>query len=62
MTIERPSDRRPPDDEVLAFLRSHHDRDVDDLEVLSGGFWSAAYGYRVGDVARFVKDQVRAAG
>lgn len=43
-------------DEVARFLRSHHGREIDGLEGLSGGFWSAAYGYRVGDqdlVARF---------
>jgi len=41
-------DDRPIED-VLAFLSSHHGAPVTDLEVLSGGFWSAAYGYRLGD-------------
>jgi aminoglycoside phosphotransferase (APT) family kinase protein len=40
-------DDRPIAD-VVAFLSSHHGAPVTDLEVLSGGFWSAAYGYRVG--------------
>lgn len=44
----RPSDDRPPDAEVLAFLRAHHGADPTDLEPLGGGFWSAAYGYRIG--------------
>jgi hypothetical protein len=35
-------------EEVAAFLTVHHDGDVVDLELLSGGYWSAAYGYRVG--------------
>ncbi|MGB0114647.1 MAG: phosphotransferase [Ilumatobacteraceae bacterium] len=45
----RPSDNRPTDAEVVAFLRSHHGIDPTDLEPLGGGFWSAAYGYRVGE-------------
>lgn len=41
------------DTEVLAFLRSHHagHGDVHDLERLSGGYWSAAYAYRLDDRA-----------
>jgi aminoglycoside phosphotransferase (APT) family kinase protein len=41
---------------VQAFLEAHHGAAVHDLEALRGGFWSAAFGYRVGDqelVARF---------
>jgi aminoglycoside phosphotransferase (APT) family kinase protein len=34
---------------VVAFLESHHGAPVTDVELLSGGSWSAAYGYRVGD-------------
>ena len=45
----RPSDNRPSDAEVVGFLRAHHGADPTDLEVLGGGFWSAAYGYRIGD-------------
>jgi aminoglycoside phosphotransferase (APT) family kinase protein len=45
----RPSDNRPSDSEVVAFLRDHHGADPTDLEVLGGGFWSAACGYRIGD-------------
>jgi aminoglycoside phosphotransferase (APT) family kinase protein len=41
-------DVRPVED-VAAFLELHHGEPVTDVEVLSGGFWSAAYGYRVGD-------------
>lgn len=41
-------DARPVED-VVAFLASHHGAPVTEVEVLSGGFWSAAYGYRVGD-------------
>jgi aminoglycoside phosphotransferase (APT) family kinase protein len=49
MTLTPPSDRRPPDASVIEFLRDHHGAQPMDLEVLGGGFWSAAYGYRVGD-------------
>lgn len=49
MLLTRPSDDRPTDDEVLAFLRGRHGVAPTDLEPLSGGFWSAAYGYRLGD-------------
>ncbi|CAB4559480.1 unannotated protein [freshwater metagenome] len=49
MLLTRPSDDRPADDEVLAFLRGHHGAEPTDLEPLRGGFWSAAYGYRLGD-------------
>ncbi len=45
----RPSDDRPPDGAVVEFLRAHHGRSPTDLEPLTGGFWSAAYGYRIGD-------------
>ena len=41
-------DVRPIED-VIAFLSSHHGAAVTDVELLSGGSWSAAYGYRVGD-------------
>jgi aminoglycoside phosphotransferase (APT) family kinase protein len=43
--------RRPHRDEVGRFLAALHGDAVDDLEQLHGGFWSAAYGYRVGDRA-----------
>jgi aminoglycoside phosphotransferase (APT) family kinase protein len=36
-------------EDVTAFLASHHGAPVADVELLSGGSWSAAYGYRVGD-------------
>jgi aminoglycoside phosphotransferase (APT) family kinase protein len=49
VTSERPSDNRPADADVIEFLRSHHGVDPAGLEVLSGGFWSAAFGYRIGD-------------
>lgn len=45
----RPSDNRPSDSEVVGFLRAHHDADPTDLEALDGGYWSAAYGYRIGN-------------
>lgn len=51
MTLTRPSDNRPSDDDVIAFLRTHHGTEPTDLELLSGGFWSAAFGYRIGDDA-----------
>ena len=44
----RPSDDKPSDDEVVAFLTVHHGVGPTGLEVLGGGYWSAAYGYRVG--------------
>ncbi len=47
--MARPSDNRPSDAAVIEFLRGHHGTDPTDLEVLGGGFWSAAFGYRVGD-------------
>jgi aminoglycoside phosphotransferase (APT) family kinase protein len=33
----------------MQFLRGHHGAEPTRLEVLGGGFWSAAYGYRIGD-------------
>ena len=47
--MTRPSDNRPSDDEVVEFLLAHHGAEPTHLEVLGGGFWSAAYGYRIGD-------------
>ncbi len=47
--MNRPSDERPDDEAVVAFLHDHHGRPPEDLEALHGGYWSAAYGYRVGD-------------
>ena len=47
--MDRPSDNRPSDDAVIAFLGAHHGAEPTDLEVLGGGFWSAAFGYRVGN-------------
>jgi aminoglycoside phosphotransferase (APT) family kinase protein len=38
-----------PLDDVRRFLADHHGATVEALEPLSGGFWSAAYGYRVGE-------------
>ncbi len=46
MTLHPPSENRPPLDVVAEFLRSHHGVEPNDLEVLGGGFWSAAFGYR----------------
>ncbi len=34
---------------IIEFLDEHHGTPPNDLEVLSGGYWSAAYGYRIGD-------------
>jgi aminoglycoside phosphotransferase (APT) family kinase protein len=48
--------RGPQVDEVEAFLATSHGRRVSDLELLPGGFWSAAFGYRVDErdlVVRF---------
>lgn len=47
--MSRPSDKRPSDAAVVQFLRAHHGAEPTDLEALRGGFWSAAYGYRIGD-------------
>jgi hypothetical protein len=47
--VNRPSDNRPEDAAVMQFLRGHHGAEPTRLEVLGGGFWSAAYGYRIGD-------------
>jgi hygromycin-B 4-O-kinase len=35
-------------EEVVAFLERHHGARVEDLEALGGGWWSSAWGYRVG--------------
>lgn len=43
-----PASDGPTFDEVARFLAERHGNAAD-LELLSGGFWSAAYGYRVGD-------------
>ncbi len=45
----RPSDNRPSIPAVAQFLRAHHGADPTEPEVLRGGYWSAAYGYRIGD-------------
>lgn len=45
--MSRPSDNRPTDAAVVEFLRAHHGVAPTDLEVLGGGFWSAAFGYRI---------------
>lgn len=48
--------RAPSLEQVGAFLAEHHGRPVEDLAPLTSGFWSSAFGYRVGDdelVARF---------
>jgi len=37
------------DEDVIDFLRSHHGAEPSDLDVLGGGYWSAAYGYRIGN-------------
>lgn len=37
----------PELDEVEQFLTSRHGQAISELEVLHGGFWSAAYGYRI---------------
>ncbi len=39
----------PSLEEVGRFLTDHHDRTIEGLELLHGGFWSAAYGYSVDD-------------
>ncbi len=46
--------------EVEAFLEAHHGEPIAHLEPLSGGFWSLAFGYRVGThelVIRFGADR-----
>ena len=48
VAMERPSDNKPSNAAVAEFLGRYHGRPVDGLESLGGGFWSAAYGYRVG--------------
>ncbi len=48
-SLSRPSDDRPSDIAVVKFLSSRHGAEPVDVEVLGGGFWSAAYGYRLGD-------------
>lgn len=47
--MTRPSERRPDDKDVVEFLRSHHGPTPAGFEHLAGGFWSAAYGYRIND-------------
>ncbi|MGI8792913.1 MAG: phosphotransferase family protein, partial [Acidimicrobiales bacterium] len=39
----------PKDVDVAVFLADLHGEPVQDLEPLSGGYWSSAYGYRLGD-------------
>ena len=46
--MRQPSDNRPSDKAIVEFLRAHHGAEPTGLELLGGGFWSAAYGYRVG--------------
>ncbi len=47
--LRPPSADRPPDEAVIDFLRAHHDAEPAALEVLHGGFWSSAFGYRIGE-------------
>jgi aminoglycoside phosphotransferase (APT) family kinase protein len=47
--VNRPSDNRPSDAAVVDLLRGHHGAEPTHLERLAGGFWSSAYGYRIGD-------------
>lgn len=49
MKLTPPSGRRPTDAAVIEFLGGHHGAEPTNLEVLRGGFWSAAFGYRVKD-------------
>jgi aminoglycoside phosphotransferase (APT) family kinase protein len=49
VTLSRPSDSRPSDAAVVELLRDHHGAEPTDLEALGGGFWSAAFGYRIGE-------------
>jgi aminoglycoside phosphotransferase (APT) family kinase protein len=49
VVLSRQSDNRPSDAAVVELLRAHHGVDPTDVEPLGGGFWSAAYGYRIGD-------------
>ncbi len=41
--------------DVAAFLADLHHEPASDVEALSGGFWSSAYGYRVGDRSLVVR-------
>jgi aminoglycoside phosphotransferase (APT) family kinase protein len=50
MAHERNAEARPLSRaQVSAFLTTRHAQRVDDLERLGGGWWSSAWGYRVGD-------------
>jgi aminoglycoside phosphotransferase (APT) family kinase protein len=50
MAHERSADAHPLSRaQVSAFLSTRHTELVTDLERLGGGFWSSAWGYRVGD-------------
>lgn len=42
-------------DEVRQLLSLHHQADVEALEALTGGFWSSAFGYRIGDDDRVLR-------
>lgn len=47
-------------DEARSFLERYHGFAVDDIEEMSGGAWSSAFGYRAGDdelVARFGRER-----
>ena len=47
--MKQPSDNRPSDAAVVEFLGAHHGAGPTRIELLGGGFWSVAYGYRIGD-------------
>jgi aminoglycoside phosphotransferase (APT) family kinase protein len=52
--------RHPTDEEVAAFLAHHSGGAVSDLEPLTGGAWSSAWGYRAGGeelVVRFGRER-----
>jgi fructosamine-3-kinase len=42
-------------DDVAAFLSRRHDGSIVDLEPLGGGFWSSAWGYRIGHRERVLR-------
>lgn len=39
------------EEQVVAFLAGRHSGPVEALERLAGGWWSSAWGYRVGDTS-----------
>lgn len=49
MTVKQPGEDRPPDAAIIQFLGAYDGADPVGVQPLWGGFWSAAFGYRIAE-------------